>query len=341
MIRTSTINKPNDPTVVNPPNDTVQCLKWAPSPQHLLCGSSWSGATTIWEINQNGQNMLKTQTSQPDPVLSLSWKNDLSAVFLGGADTQVKLWDLASNSVRPIGGHQSTVREVLWCEQISHVISGSWDSSVSFWDCRSPNPTSTINIGERIFAMSMRYPLLVAILSNKKHAVWNLQWLQQGNNKPDIVTDPNVKVQFKSVDCYNDGTGFAIGLIEGRCAMKKINQSSFKCENDFTFKCHRENSTQSAYAVNCICFNQTYGTFATGGSDSSVIFWDRFAKQCVKTFTGLDGPVTAMDFKQDGSLFAYATGYDWARGQEGAGSVPVKVSYRVSSEDSKPKAGYK
>ena len=339
MIRANSVNKPNDPSVPNPPTDTIQCLKWAPSPQSLLCGSSWNGSTTIWEINQTGQSMQKAQTTQSDPVLSVSWKSDLSSIFLASADNQVKVWDLGANSTRTLGSHQAPVREVLWCEQINHVISGSWDSSVSFWDGRSPTATSTIALGERVFAMSLRYPLLVAILSNKKHAVWNLQWLQQGNNKPDIAVDPTVKVQFKSVDCYHDASGFAIGLIEGRCAMKKMNQS-YKPESDFTFKCHREASSQSAYAVNSIAFNQTYGTFATGGSDCSLSFWDRFNKQCVKTFTGLDGPVTAMDFKQDGSLFGYATGYDWAKGMEGAGSLPVKVSYRVSSEDSKPK-GFK
>lgn len=341
MIRSNTINKPNDPTVQNPPSDTVQCLKWAPSQMSLLCGTSWNGSATIWEINQSGQNMLKAQTTSSEAILSGSWKNDLSSVFLGSCDNTVKAWDLATNTTRLIGNHNGPVREVLWCEQINHLISGSWDSSVSFWDCRSPTPTANIQLGARVFGMALRYPLLVGILSDKKHAVWNLQWLQQGKNSPDIMVDNNVKVQFKSVDCYSDASGFSIGLIEGRCAMKKINPSSYKAENDFTFKCHRDNGSQSAYAVNCISFNAAHGTFATGGSDSSLIYWDRFAKQCLKTFTGLDGPVTAMDFKQDGSLFAYATGYDWARGLDGMNSVPTKISYRVSSEDSKPKQSFK
>ena len=33
---------------------------------------------------------------------------------------------------------------------------------------RSPTATSTIALGERVFAMSLRYPLLVAILSKQK-----------------------------------------------------------------------------------------------------------------------------------------------------------------------------
>lgn len=341
MIRTNTINNPNDPTFLDPPNDTVQCLKWAPGNLTLICGTSWNGSSKIWEINQSGQNMLKAQTTAFDPILSCSWKSDATSVFLGSCDNQVKCWDLATNTTRLIGNHNGPVREVLWCEQINHLISGSWDSTVNFWDLRSPTPTASVQLGSRVFGMALRYPLLVGILSDKKHAVWNLQWLQQGRNTPDILTDTNVKVQFKSVDCYSDGTGFSIGLIEGRCAMKKINPSTYKAENDFTFKCHRDNASQSAHSVNCIAFNPAYGTFATGGSDSSIIFWDRLAKQCIKTFTGLGGPVTAMDFKQDGFLFAYATGYDWARGSEGASSVQTKISYRVSNEDSKPKSSFK
>lgn len=341
MMRTNTINKPNDPCVPNPPADTVQSLKWAPSQQGLLCAGAWNGSTSIWEVNSTGQSIAKLQVTQNDPVLSVSWKSDCSSVFIGGTDNQAKVWDINSNQVRTVGTHQAPVREVLWCENINHLITGSWDGSVNFWDLRSPNPTANVQLGSRVFGMSLKYPLMVAILSDKKHAVWNLQYLQSGNTKPDIVPESNVKVQFKCVDCYTDGSGFAIGLIEGRCAMKKVNPSTFRTENDFTFKCHRDNSSQSAYSVNCISFNPTHGTFATGGSDSSVIFWDRFAKQCLKTFTGLDGPVTAVDFKQDGSLFAYATGYDWAKGSDYATSVPVKISYRMAFDDSKPKSQYK
>ena len=42
---------------------------------------------------------------------------------------------------------------------------------------------------------------------------------------------------------------------------------------NFAFKCHREN--QDIYAVNCITFHPTYGTFATTGSDGTYNFWDK------------------------------------------------------------------
>mmetsp|Transcript_9214 Transcript_9214/g.9180 ORF Transcript_9214/g.9180 Transcript_9214/m.9180 type:complete len:161 (-) Transcript_9214:31-513(-) len=151
-----------------------------------------------------------------------------------------------------------------------------------------------------------------------------------------MMTDPSLKFQIRSVECYNDAKGFALGLIEGRCSMKKVNLDTMKVENDFTFKCHRDNN--NANSLNCIAFNQVYGTFATGGSDNSFIYWDKIAKQRLKSYTNLAAPVTAMDFKIDGSLFAYAVGYDWHKGIDGAGSAPSKICYRPCGEDCRPKS---
>ena len=108
------------------------------------------------------------------------------------------------------------------------------------------------------------------------------------------------------------------------------------------FKCHRDTL---AHTLNSVCFNPLYHTFATGATDASIIFWDKNIKQKVKTFTSVGGPITAMDFKQDSTLFAYAVGYDWHRGMEGNGSVPTKICYRPVIEEAKPKgpmgSGYK
>ena len=130
--------------------------------------------------------------------------------------------------------------------------------------------------------------------------------------------------------------GLPGGHIEGRCSVKRvILEPTVKIEHDFMFKCHRDSLSHS---VNAVCFNPFHGiTFASGASDSSVIFWDKVAKQKVKTFTNLGGPVTAMDFKADGSLFAYATGYDWHKGVEGMGSAQPKIAFREALEDAKPK----
>jgi len=335
-MQASSITNPNDPTVNPPPTDTVQCLKWAPVPSmNYLCGAGWDSKATIWEISQTGQNAQKAQTTFTEPVLSVSWKNDITTVFTGSCNNQVGAWNLSSNQVQNIGTHQAPVREVLWCEEINHLISGSWDSTVAFWDTRNPRPTASVNLPGRVLGMSLQYPLLTAIISDKRFAVWNLNRLQQ-TTQPEISTDNTLKYQIRTIQCFNDAKGFGLGLIEGRVAMKKVTlEPTIRIENEFTFKCHRDSQ---AHSINSIAFNKLYGTFVTGGSDGSFVFWDKINKSRLKNFTQLGGPVTACDFKVDGSLFAYAIGYDWHKGITGASTpTPTKICYRVCTEEAKPK----
>ena len=103
----------------------------------------------------------------------------------------------------------------------------------------------------------------------------------------------------------------------------------------FAFKCHRVNS--SINAVNGIAFHpQQKNVFATCGADGSYVFWDKGRKKllhnskllCVGAGVGVlvvatlahTTPVcadskqalTACKWNFDGTLFAYACGYDWS-----------------------------
>jgi len=80
---------------------------------------------------------------------------------------------------------------------------------------------------------------------------------------------------------------------------------------NFSFKCHRENS--NVYAINAISFHPIYGTFSTAGSDGTFNFWDKDSKQRLKQFTNFNMPITATSFNKNGSIFAYALGYDWSK----------------------------
>lgn len=79
------------------------------------------------------------------------------------------------------------------------------------------------------------------------------------------------------------------------------------------------------YAINSLSFHPVHGTFATGSSDGSYAFWDGDAKSRLgqSIHVGLQGgiagakgemPITATGFNANGTLFAYAAGYDWSKG---------------------------
>ena len=98
----------------------------------------------------------------------------------------------------------------------------------------------------------------------------------------------------------------------GRVAVQHVNKQDES--KNFAFKCHRENN--DIYAVNCIAFHPTFGTFATTGSDGTFNFWDKEARQRLKQFNKACSPIPVGAFNREGNIFAYAVSYDWSKGSE-------------------------
>ena len=85
----------NDITVNNGPEDTVTDLAFSPQ-QDLLAVSSWDKKVRIYEIDPNsGQSQGRALFEHDGPVFSARWTADGARVASGGADKQVKLFDLA------------------------------------------------------------------------------------------------------------------------------------------------------------------------------------------------------------------------------------------------------
>ena len=113
--------------------------------------------------------------------------------------------------------------------------------------------------------------------------------------------------------------GFALGSVEGRVAIQYITPTTPR--DNFTFKCHRTDVTtsvqsQDIFAVNDIAFHPTHGTLATVGSDGKFSFWDKDARTKLKTSEQCPQAITCCGFHSSGEIFAYAVGYDWAKGHE-------------------------
>jgi mRNA export factor len=55
----------------------------------------------------------------------------------------------------------------------------------------------------------------------------------------------------------------------------------------------------------------------TAGSEGSIIFWDYNVKNKIRTFNCAQIPITAAKMSHDGSMLAYAMGYDFSKGPDG------------------------
>eukprot|EP00826_Nyctotherus_ovalis_P042465 TRINITY_DN4370_c0_g1_i10.p1 TRINITY_DN4370_c0_g1~~TRINITY_DN4370_c0_g1_i10.p1 ORF type:complete len:118 (-),score=40.24 TRINITY_DN4370_c0_g1_i10:149-502(-) len=84
---------------------------------------------------------------------------------------------------------------------------------------------------------------------------------------------------------------------------------------------------RNIYSVNALAFNNTFGTFASAGSDGRLYFWDKDARMKLKGFPEARTlsankaypvstvlPIVDCAFSAQGDMVAVAFGYDWSKG---------------------------
>lgn len=218
----------NDILVNNPPEDSIEDISFSPQ-QDLLAVASWDKKVRIYEIDPNtGNNQGKALYEHNAPVFSSRWSTDGTKVVSGGADNQVKIFDLATQQQQQIGQHDAPVRSVRYVEcgptNTPVVASGSWDKTLRYWDMRSSTPVSTINLPERCYCMDASQKLLVVGCADRHITIIDL------NNPQQIfkTTQSPLKWQTRTVACYPQANGFAVGSVEGRCAIQYITEAEQK-----------------------------------------------------------------------------------------------------------------
>ena len=219
------------------------------------------------------------------------------------------------------------------------LITGSWDKYVKYWDLRQSQPIASMECKDRVYSMDVRGNDMLVVGTAER-------WIQ-------IVDMRNPSVFFKSiqsplkwqtrvVSTFTDGTGFAVGSIEGRCAIQYVEEKD--STNNFSFKCHRQSppndrNVSNVFAVNAISFHPQHGTFSTAGSDGTFHFWDKDAKHRLKGYPEVGGTISATDFSRNGNIFAYAVSYDWSKGYAfNNPQYPNKIMlHPVQADECKPR----
>lgn len=102
------------------------------------------------------------------------------------------------------------------------LVTGSWDKTIKYWDIRASNvaPVITVNAQERIYTMDVKDKLLVVGTADRYIDIINLD---NPNQFYKTMQSP-LKWQTRVVSCFTDATGFAVGSIEGRCAIQYVEE---------------------------------------------------------------------------------------------------------------------
>ncbi|KAF2771257.1 WD40 repeat-like protein [Teratosphaeria nubilosa] len=334
-----------DVALSSPPEDSISDLAFSPQSDHLAV-ASWDKKVRIYEIDQQGNSQGKALFEHEGPVLNCCWSKDGTKVFGAGADKAARMLDLAaghtqSSQAQQVAAHDQPIRcvESIQVNGTQMLVTGGWDKMLKYWDLRSPNPAGQVECKERIYTMDTRNDMLVVGTAERWIEVFNIN---QPTTMYKSIQSP-LKWQTRVVSIFSpDPNGYAVGSIEGRCAIQYVEDKD--SSNNFSFKCHRQQlpndrNLSNVYSVNAISFHPQHGTFSTAGSDGTFHFWDKDAKHRLKGYPEVGGTISATDFNRTGSIFAYAVSYDWSKGyQANNAQYPNKIMlHPIIGDECKPR----
>lgn len=304
----------------DPPSDSISSLSFSSQADYLAVGS-WDNSVRIYEVGAGGQSQGKAMYQHEGPVLSVCWNKEGNKIFSGGADNAGRMFDIATGQATQVAQHDAPIKVVKWVDtpQAGILATGSWDKTIKYWDLRTPAPVATVQLPERCYSVDVQYPLMVVGTAERHIQIFNLT----NPTTPYKTMLSPLKWQTRVVSCFtaSSNSGFAVGSVEGRVAIQYVEDKD--SGNNFSFKCHRRDSSPTnkdgavVFAVNDISFHPVHGTFSTCGADGSIHFWDKDARNRLKTFDAAPGPISATAFNRNGSIFAYAVSYDWSKGHSG------------------------
>ncbi|KAF2872485.1 WD40-repeat-containing domain protein [Massariosphaeria phaeospora] len=330
------------------PEDSISDLMFNPT-NDCLAVASWDKKVRIYEMANTGP-AGKWLFACKNVALCCAWSKDGLRLAAGDSDGFINIVDFstspATGEVTPLQfkAHEQAVKCIRWFQTggKDYLATGSWDKTVKYWDLQTANPVATLQCAERVYSMDVKDHLLVVATAERHIHMVNL-------NDPSkiykTITSP-LKWQTRVVSCFADASGFAVGSIEGRCAIQYVEDKDTSL--NFSFKCHRQQDPANrdiakVYSVNAISFHPQHGTFSTAGSDGTFHFWDKDAKHRLKGYPEVGGSITATGFSRNGDIFAYAISYDWSKGFAGNNpTYPTKLKlHPVVGDECKPRPGSK
>lgn len=315
------LNPNNSYVMPQPPDDSVSSVAFSPgggpgqpAAQTFFVATSWNGAVRAWSMDpQAGAVPVAEKSTGGAPLLDCAWSLSGDAVFSACADGTARMWNVQDDTFEVVAKHESSIQCCVDVPKISPnlLATGSWDKTVKYWDARAPTgvPSGSVLVGDRVYAMDAVGWLLVVGVADRGLLVYDVR----NPSVPHVTKLSELKYQTRAIAANPSGMSYLVASVDGKVAVDNVQEASRNC----VIKCHSDENGV-APGINDLCFHD-HDVFATAGSDGQFSFWNATTQRSAtaKPFQKMGSPITAIDFSADGSLFAYATGYDWSSGANG------------------------
>lgn len=300
------------------PGDGVTNLRFSDHSDSLLV-SSWDSKLRLYDV---ASHTVKAVFEYPGPVFDGCFHDDTSG-YSACADNSLSRFDFNTGSESILGLHNGPICSLEYSPATGQVISGSWDKTLRCWDARSSSLAGTYAQPGEVTCMSLLGHRLV--VATKGRHVLHYDVRKMSEAEQSAQTHP--RFQTRSVCCFPDGTGYAMGSIDSRVILDWFNPSEAESKK-YVFKCHRDvkGGPKVFHPVNALAFHPQYGTLATGGGDRHVNIWDVHIRKRVFEYSRCPNSISSLAFNRDGRLLAVASSSTFEEGEESNG--PIKIFVR-------------
>ena len=330
----------------NHPTDSVSCFSWLSFQQRAFLGvSSWDSKVRVYEYEEKlGTTFLEQKTcfDTPDPCLSIAFFPGLPLLIIGCIDGSLSISDMSNPSeTTTLGKHDDAIKDIHILEN-GIILSTSYDKTIRVWDLNQKNEVAKIQFDDKIYCSDFQLDSLkfVAGFSNDKLLICNIMDLQsqRTSDLPYVFSPLGSGSQLSAIAISKHDNALGLTSSDGRANVSTLVQNSngrFRLDNIVSFKCHKLDPGQGGntssykilFPVHSIGFHpEKRHSLFTAGGEGSIHFWDSQRKDRLKTLSFSGVPVTKAKLNDNGTLLAYALGYDWAKGIEGAHSYNNSIS---------------
>jgi len=121
------------------------------------------------------------------------------------------------------------------------LVSGSWSKKLALWDIRAPSAAFETELPGKAFAIDVDIPhqRVVVATSGRRNCFFDIR---QGKANLVLDRESSLKFQTRCVKFFPEGTGIALGSVEGRVGIEFLDELGIAAPmKRYAFKCHRVN----------------------------------------------------------------------------------------------------
>ncbi|KAM0951417.1 putative transcription factor WD40-like family [Dioscorea sansibarensis] len=276
----------------NPIGDAISRVRFASRSNNLLI-SSWDSIAVsnpltnlvfkflrLYDVDGSA---LRVQALAEGALLDCCFEDE-SLALSAASDGCIRRYDLNSGAQCIVGKHTSAATCVEYSDGTGQVISAGLDKKLKFWDPKEKCENGGCkSVNSEVWSMSLCGFYVLAAVGVMVDA-YDLRNLKGPVQSKDCSMD----YQIQCVRSFSDLQGFGVGSIDGRVALKFLDQSKSGAKG--------------------------LDTFVTGDNEGYAIIWDAQSRK--KLYEGYSNSVACLSYNHNGQLLAVASSHTYQEAKE-------------------------